>query len=210
MEHSYSLQDHIFDNLNMHVYRDINEYNPLNISHPPTAGYLDSVSLSANGNPDPSSIHIILSQDCRGFNLGTFFARRSVWIDRLLDIWWDPVMYEQKHIAWEHKEQDSLEYLYEHQPWLRSGVAFVPQRHISAFPPGVCGDDDDLEFRYSEESRDFLVNMAGCQFGRDCWGEMLRYRELSKRLNRSWWQRVKDGISAAHENLFGEKPQQSV
>jgi mannan polymerase II complex MNN10 subunit len=205
MEHSYSLQEHIFDNLNSHVYRDINEYNPLNISHPPTAPYLDAVSLSANGDQDPSSIQILISQDCGGFSLGSFFARRSVWTDRLLDTWWDPVMYEQMHMEWEHGEQNSLEYLYEHQPSLRSGVAFLPQRHANAYPPGACGDELDAQVHYLLESRDFLVNMAGCQFGRDCWGEMFHYRELSKRLDRSWWQRVTDGVRAVRQNLFGEK-----
>ena len=36
MEPTYSLQDHIFNHLERHVYRDINEYNPLNITHPIT------------------------------------------------------------------------------------------------------------------------------------------------------------------------------
>lgn len=207
MEPSYSLQGHVFDDLNSHIYRDINDYNPLNISHPPTAPYLDDVSRSADGDQDPSSIHIILSQDCGGFNLGSFFVRRSVWIDRLLDAWWDPAMYEQKHMAWEHKEQDSLEYLYQHQPWIRSGVGFLPQRHINSFPPGACEDGVNPKFHYEDDSRDFLVNMAGCRYGRDCWGEMFRYRELSNQLNRSWWQGVKEGFGALRKNLLGdEKP----
>lgn len=209
MEPSYSLQGHVFDGLKKHIYRDINEYNPLNISHPPTSAYLDSVSRSANGDNDPSSIQIILSQDCGGFNLGSFFVRRSVWTDRLLDAWWDPVMYEQKHMAWEHKEQDSLEYLYETQPWLRAGVGFLPQRHVNAFPPGACGGDVNPQFHYVEESRDFLVNMAGCQFGRDCWGEMFRYLELANQLNRSWWERAGDGVAKAWNDLFGEKKRYS-
>jgi hypothetical protein len=25
---------------------------------------------------------------------------------------------------------------------------------------------------YKEQDRDFVVNMAGCEWGRDCWGEM--------------------------------------
>lgn len=207
MESSYSLQSHIFNNLNSHVYRDINVYNPLNISHPPRETYLDAVSRSAEGDADPSSIHIILSQDCGGFNLGSFFVRRSVWTDRLFDTWWDPVMYEQKHLDWEHKEQDSLEYLYENQPWIRSGVAFLPQRHINSFPPGACEDGLNPKYHYEEDSRDFLVNMAGCQHGRNCWGEMFRYREISDRLNRSWWQGFRRGFDALWENLFGEQDQ---
>lgn len=213
MEHSYSLQDHIFNNLNLHIYRDINEYNPLNITHPPTEPYLDSVSRSASADQDPSSVNVILSQDCSGFNLGSFFVRNSVWTDRLLDAWWDPVMYEQMHMLWEHNEQDSLEYLYEYQPWIRSGTAFIPQRHINAFPPGACEDINggaNPQFHYQEESRDFLVNMAGCQFGRDCWSEMFRYRELSMKLDRSWWQRLKDRVSVAWGNISGQDSQYIV
>jgi mannan polymerase II complex MNN10 subunit len=111
MEHSYSLQSHIFNNLNAVTYRDINLYNPLNISHPLTPAeypYLTADELSPVGDGKPESINIIVPQDCGGFNLGSFFIKRSEWTSRLLDIWWDPVAYEQKHMQWEHKEQDAL------------------------------------------------------------------------------------------------------
>ncbi|EAW14224.1 putative alpha-1,6-mannosyltransferase subunit [Aspergillus clavatus NRRL 1] len=202
MEYSYSLQEHIFDRLETLTYRDINMYNPLNITHPPTAPYLDAISRSAEGDGDPSSIELLLSQDCGGFNLGSFFIKRSLWSDRLLDTWWDPVMYEQKHMDWEHKEQDALEYLYQSQPWIRSSVAFIPQRFMNAFPPGACGEGGDPDVHYSESERDFLVNMAGCQFGRDCWGEMYQYRELSKQLNRTGWQRVQDRLAKFYKKLL--------
>ncbi|PLN76006.1 galactosyl transferase GMA12/MNN10 family-domain-containing protein [Aspergillus taichungensis] len=188
MEDSYSLQDHLFDRLADITYRDINHYNPLNISHPPTEPYLDEVSRSAVGDGDVSSINMVLTQDCGGFNLGSFFLRRSLWSERLLDSWWDPILYEQKHMQWEHKEQDALENLYISQPWVRSSTAFLPQRHVNAFPPGACGAGGDPEIHYSEAERDFVVNMAGCKFGRDCWAEMHEYRELSKELNRTWWE----------------------
>ena len=106
MEPSKSLQSHLFNNLGSHTYRDINVFNPLQIQHPPTDVYLDSVSRSPVGDGKSSSINMVLPQDCGGFNLGSFFMRRSAWTDRLLDIWWDPVQYEQKHMEWEHKEQD--------------------------------------------------------------------------------------------------------
>ncbi|KAK3069463.1 alpha-1,6-mannosyltransferase [Teratosphaeriaceae sp. CCFEE 6253] len=163
---------------------------------------------------------MIVPQDCGGFNLGSFFVRRSAWTDRLLDVWWDPVFYEQKHMEWEHKEHDALEYLYTNQPWVRPHVAFVPQRLVNAFPNGACGDDKGVPapggctgskgvallqhggegneecgvagVHYQESERDFLVNMAGCEWGRDCWGEMYNFRQLSNRLNRSRWERFKD------------------
>ncbi|KAA6409593.1 MAG: glycosyltransferase family 34 [Lasallia pustulata] len=197
MEPSYSLQSQIFNRLEENTYRDINIYNPLNISHPPTEVYLDPITRSATGNNKTSSIHIIVPQDCAGFNLGSFFVRRGQWTDRLLDIWWDPVNYEQKHMEWEHKEQDALEYLYTNHPWVRPHTAFIPQRKINSFPPGACGENgDNPRYHYSEKDRDFVVNMAGCEWGRDCWGEMYNYRELSNKLNRTPWEKFKDTISA--------------
>lgn len=195
MEPQLSLQEHIFRDLNAHTYRDINVWNPLNLSHPFVDGILDPVSLSATGDNDTASIDMLIPQDCSGFNLGSFFLRRSAWTDRLLDVWWDPVHYEQKHMEWEHKEQDALEHLYTSQPWIRSHVAFIEQRMINSFPEGACGEGGKSDrFHYHEEDRDFLVNMAGCEWGRDCWGEMYNYRELSNRLNRNIWQKAKDGV----------------
>lgn len=195
MEPSYSLQTHIFNQLKDITYRDINHYNPLNISHPPTDEYLDPETRSPIGDGRTSSINLVVPQDCGGFNLGSFFVRRSVWTDRLLDIWWDPVGYEQKHMEWEHKEQDALEYMYTNQPWIRSHVAFIHQRKVNSFPPGACGDGSDPKIHYHEKDRDFLVNMAGCEWGRDCWAEMYNYRRLSDKLNRNPWEKFKDWIS---------------
>lgn len=196
MEPSYSLQSHIFSDIMSNVYRNINVYNPLNIAHPPSDPHLDDESLSSIGDGHSSSVNLILPQDCGGFNLGSFFLRRSIWTDRLLDLWWDPVHYEQKHMEWEHKEQDALEYLYREQPWIRSHVGFIPQRKINSFPPAACGDGKTLDprFHYHEEDRDFLVNMAGCEWGRDCWKEMYKYRNLSYNLNRGYWETAIDKV----------------
>ncbi|MCJ1474270.1 alpha-1,6-mannosyltransferase [Lambiella insularis] len=195
MEPSYSLQSHIFNHISKNTYRDINEYNPLNISHPFSETYLDPTSRSVAGDGSSQSIDLIVPQDCGGFNLGSFFLRRSAWTDRLLDIWWDPVAYEQKHMEWEHKEQDALEHLYTHQPWIRSHTGFIPQRKINSFPSGACGENgEDPRIHYKEQDRDFVVNMAGCEWGRDCWGEMYNFRELSNKLNRTPWEKFKDGI----------------
>lgn len=196
MEPSYSLQKHIFNDLTGNTYRDINTYNPLNITHPFKSPYLDEEARSPVGDGKVSSIDLIIPQDCGGFNLGSFFVRRSTWTDRLLDIWWDPVGYEQKHMEWEHKEQDALEHLYINQPWIRPHTAFIPQRKINSFPMGACGDNgENKHIHYKEQDRDFVVNMAGCEWGRDCWGEMYNFRELSNKLNRTRWEKFKDGIS---------------
>lgn len=207
MEPSYSLQSHIFNDLNKHIYRDITYYNPLNISHPFTDDYLDEESRSPVGDGDPDSVKLILSQDCSGFNLGSFFIRRSAWTERLLDVWWDPVAYEQKHMEWEHKEQDALEQLYTAQPWIRKHTAFLPQRMINSFPTGACGEHgNDTRIHYNEKDRDFLVNMAGCEWGRDCWGEMYNFRELSYYLNRNPWERFKeDLVAVVWEKITGHK-----
>ncbi|KAE8333379.1 alpha-1,6-mannosyltransferase subunit [Aspergillus sergii] len=205
VESSYSLQDHIFNRLGEISYRDINVYNPLNISHPPTGAYLDDVSRSPVGDGDPSSIQMVLSQDCSGFSLGSFFMRRSVWSERLLDIWWDPVMYEQKHMEWEHKEQDALEYLYTNEPWIRSHVGFLPQRYMNSYPPGACGDGGDPDIHFVEGAGDFMVNLAGCGYGRDCWSELWEYRRISQAINRPWQERVEDKAAELYEKFFGRQ-----
>ncbi|TVY81405.1 putative alpha-1,6-mannosyltransferase MNN10 [Lachnellula suecica] len=207
MEPSYSLQSHIFNNLAANTYRDINEYNPLNITHPFASPHLDEDARSPNGDGKASSINLIIPQDCSGFNLGSFFIKRSAWTDRLLDVWWDPVGYEQKHMEWEHKEQDAMEFLYINQPWIRPHTAFIPQRKINSFPPGACSENgEDTRIHYNEKDRDFVVNMAGCEWGRDCWGEMYNYRELSNFLNRNLWELFKEELVApAWFKLTGHK-----
>ncbi|KAI8671288.1 hypothetical protein NCS57_00603400 [Fusarium keratoplasticum] len=209
MEPSMSLQDHIFNNIEKNVERDINYYNPRNFSHPFTEMYLDKDSLSPVGDGKGNSVNFIMSQDCAGFNLGSFFVRRSAWTDRLLDVWWDPVTYEQKHMEWAHKEQDALDQLYRTQPWVRKHMAFLPQRKINSFPPGACnpeGGPKDPHIHYVETERDFMVNMAGCEWGRDCWGEMYYYREFSYWLNRNPWERFKeDLIAVLWFKLTGQK-----
>lgn len=199
MEPSYPLQRHLFEDLNKHVYRDINEYNPLNITHPLTEIYLDNEARSPVGDNKANSLNLLLTQDCSGFNLGSFFMRRSAWTERILDMWWDPVLYEQKHMEWEHKEQDALEQMYTSLPWVRQHTGFLPQRMINSFPPAACDEGTgkvSTRHHYNGDERDFLVNMAGCEWGRDCWGEMYHYREFSYWLNRNPWERFKEDLVA--------------
>lgn len=205
MEYDTSIRGHLLDHLDKYTYRDVNQHNPLNLSHPFTDFYLDPISRSANADGNPNSIHMVVPQDCDGFTLGTFLMRRSAWSDRLLDIWWDPVLYEQRHLEWEHKEQDCLEHLYTHHPWIRNGMAFVPQRRLSSYPPGACGDGHDPDVHYQESQRDFLVSLAGCKWGRDCWTEIYRYRELSNWLNRTRWEKFKDFFTDIYRRLAGKQ-----
>ncbi len=180
MEPQISLESHFLNNLEQETYRNIEHFNPLNI-----APVIDNVDYS-------QPVDLIITQDCGGFNLGSFLIRRSEWTDALLDIWWDPVFYEQKHMQWEHKEQDALETLYSTQGWIRSRVAFLPLRKLNALPAGACTGEyaDDTRLFYNANQRDFLVNMGGCQWGRNCWDEMEQYKALSKNLHekKHWWQ----------------------
>lgn len=199
MEPYYSLQQHILHDLGNKVYRDINLWNPLNISHPFTDPYLDADALSPVGDGNPDSINLLLTQDCRGFSLGSFMIRRSAWTERLLDMWWDPVLYEQKHLQWDHQEQSALEHMYASQPWVRQHTAFLPQRMINSYPQAACGDGsgtNNTRFHYDEKDRDFIVNMAGCEAGRDCWTEMYHHRQYAYWLNRSWWEKFKEDLVA--------------
>lgn len=176
MEPQLSLEEHVFSKLDNLTYRQLTEFNPLQLKTDlPYVDYSQPIDL-------------LITQDCGGFNLGSFIMRRSQWSEALLDIWWDPVFYEQMHMTWEHKEQDALETLYNAQSWIRERVGFLPLRSINAFPPGACSEQaNDPRYFYSEKERDFVVNMAGCDWGRDCWNEMEHYKALSKKLQKPWY-----------------------
>lgn len=174
MEPQISLERHFLNNLDNETYRSLETFNPLGL--PTDLPYIDY----------KMPIDMIITQDCGGFNLGSFLIRRSEWSELLLDIWWDPSMYEQKHMIWEHGEQDALEELYSSQPWIRERVGFLPLRKINAFPVGACSESSDDD-RYFYKPNDFVVNMAGCQWGRDCWGEMEHFKAFAKKLHKPWW-----------------------
>lgn len=174
MEPQLSLEEHFLDHLENATYRTLETFNPLNL--PVDIPYTDY----------SSPIDMVITQDCGGFNLGSFLMRRSSWSEMLLDVWWDPALYEQMHMQWEHKEQDALETLFTTQPWIRERIGFLPLRTINAFPPGACSDKAD-DPQYFFKNNDFVINMAGCEWGRDCWGEMEHYKALSKKLHRKWW-----------------------
>lgn len=173
MEPQRSLEQVLFNHLDK-LERDCNLYNPANFD-------LDLPFVDYS-----QRINMILSQDCAGFSLGSWFLRRSQWTDMLLDVMWDPAFYGQKYSQWGHMEQSALEYIYNTQAWMRSSTAFAPQRWINAYPRGACGGEepDNAQIFYREEDRDFLVNLAGCDWGRDCWDEMWSYQQKSKELHR--------------------------
>jgi hypothetical protein len=106
MEPSRSLNTQIFSRLDKITYRALRGiHNPLNITDIPHVDYSQPMDM-------------LISQDCSGFNLGSFLIRRTEWTRRVLDMWWDPIFYEQKyysrdvnnnrHQDWDHKEQDAF------------------------------------------------------------------------------------------------------
>lgn len=178
MEPELDLESYLLDNIEQKAYRTINHLNVLNLKT--DIPFVDTAH---------SPVNLILAQDCGGFNLGSFFIKRSNWTELLLDVWWDPVYYEQMHMIWEHKEQDCLEALYASQPWIQNSLAFVPLKAINSFPEGACWEQkDDKRFFYDENTRDFVVNMAGCNYGdRSCWGEYEHFKKLREELHRPWY-----------------------
>ncbi|AQZ12249.1 MNN10 (YDR245W) [Zygosaccharomyces parabailii] len=179
MEPQFSLEDHIFNRLNNITDRTLQDFNPLNI--PIDIPYVDY----------KEEVNLLITQDCGGFNLGSFLIKNTEWSHMLLELWWEPALYEQKHMFWEHKEQDALEALYANQGWIRSRVGFLPLRSINSFPPGACSEfQGDKRFFYDDKENDFVVNMAGCNFGRDCWDEMQHYTRLLEDKNRQWFSRL--------------------
>lgn len=207
MEPYYSLQSHILDHVEDKVYRDINVYNPLNMTHPFTDSYLDPDSLSADGDGNPGSLNLILTQDCRGFSLDSFLIRRSAWTERLLDMWWDPVAYEQKHLEWKYQEANALEHMYANQPWVRQHIGFLPQRTMNSYPNTICTDGsgkNDTRFHYDEKDRDFVLTIPGCEWSSDCWTWMYHHRQHAYWLNRSWWEKLKeDWVAVAWLRITG-------
>ena len=86
MEPSRSLNSQIFSRLDEITYRNLSRaYNPLEI---PSIAHVDF----------SQPMEILISQDCSGFNLGSFLIKRSEFTKRVLDMWWDPIFYEQKYI----------------------------------------------------------------------------------------------------------------
>ncbi|XBW36459.1 hypothetical protein QEN19_002037 [Hanseniaspora menglaensis] len=179
MEPHISIEDHILNRLDSIAERTIQHFNPLALP-------INIANIDYKERPD-----LLLTQDCTGFNLGSFMIRNTEWSSLLLDMWWDPAAYVQKHMVWEHREQDALESMYANQPWVRSKIAFIPLRSINSLPPGACSDQaNDDKYLYSSKENDFVINMDGCSYGRDCWGEMQKYMNIYEIKNNKWYNKL--------------------
>ncbi|ODQ79350.1 glycosyltransferase family 34 protein [Babjeviella inositovora NRRL Y-12698] len=139
-------------------------------------------------------VELIVSQDCLGFNLESFFIRRSEWTDMLLDVMFDPIFYKALHVKWVREEASALEYFYDEQAWVRSRVGFMPFRHFNSLARGCADSDKPYLFTYNETDGDFMVNMHNCRNrgDRNCHDEMEYYAQLAEELHSSWF-----------TNLFG-------
>lgn len=71
------------------------EYSSLDIDPETTGNFADNIDL-------------IVSEDCYGINLNSFFIKRSIWSELLLDLLWDPVIFRQKHVAWTKLKKKQL------------------------------------------------------------------------------------------------------
>lgn len=178
MEPQISLENLIFKKINETIERDLNYFNP------------NQLELDVPFTNYDEPLNLILTQDCGGFNLQSFLIKKTEWSITLLDILFDPVHYLQNIATWKNGEKNALEYYYNKFGWIRSRVGFLPTRTISSLPKGACPDfEGDERFFYNESSRDFLVNMMGCEYNRNCWDEMEFFKQLSKDLHKKWYQK---------------------
>ncbi|CCH44850.1 putative alpha-1,6-mannosyltransferase MNN10 [Wickerhamomyces ciferrii] len=177
MEPEISLEKLIFNKIDEIVYRDLQYFNP------------NSLDLDIPYINYEEPLNLILTQDCGGFNLQSFLIKKTDWSITLLDLLFDPVFYLQNVEIWKNGERNALEYYYNKFGWIRSRVGFLPTKTISALPQGACPNNAlDEQFFYNESSRDFLVNMMGCEYNRNCWDEMEFFKKLSKVLHKKWYQ----------------------
>lgn len=178
MEPQISLEKLIFEKINETITRDLNYFNPNELE----------IDIPFTNYDEP--LNLILTQDCGGFNLQSFLIKKTQWSIALLDILFDPVVYLQNIANWKNGEKNALEYYYNNFGWIRSKIGFLPTRTISSLPKGACPDfEGDERFFYNESSRDFLVNMMGCEYNRNCWDEMEFFKQLSKDLHKKWFQK---------------------
>lgn len=180
MEPEYSLEDLILQKMQQKLAsRTVEYFNPNSLEvDVPLVDYSEPLDL-------------LVAQDCNGFNLNSFLMRKTQWTMTLLDLLFDPVVYSVQHPKWTSGEKDALEYYFNKFAWIRSRVGFMPTRLMTSLAPGSCPDYEfDTSFFYNETSRDFLVNMMGCQNGRNCWEEMEQFKKISTDLRKSWYQRL--------------------
>lgn len=179
MEPQVTLEELVFANLNDTVSRDLLDFNPAHLE----------LDIPFTDYDEP--LNMILAQDCGGFNLHSFLVKKTRWTYALFDTLFDPVVYMKQCGQWKNGEKNALEYYYNTYGWVRSRIGFVPTKLISALPRGACPDAKyDTHLFYNETTRDFVVDMVGCEFNRNCWDEMEFFKKLSEHLHKTWLKRL--------------------
>lgn len=176
MEPDVRIEDLVFEELNSLMVRNLASFNP--------NGLVTDIPYTSPDDP----VNLILSQDCGGFNLHSFLIKKTSWTMLLFDTLFDPVIYLKEHKKWTNGEKHALEYYYDKFAWIRSHIGFIPSKLISALAKDACPQlkYPDQKFFYNETTRDFLVDMEGCEFNRNCFDEMQYYMSISENLHKSW------------------------
>ncbi|KAH3670903.1 hypothetical protein OGAPHI_000614 [Ogataea philodendri] len=172
MQPELSLEQVVFKNLD-YIYRDLRYFNPNNLVVDEDLNHF-TLGTSLRETTDINSVDLILTQDCNGINLNSFFVRKSDWTNLLLDVIWDPVFYKQMHVKWvkqgnekkygfrlstdeydsnsynnDVEEKNCLEYLFNTQSWIRAKIGFMPIKAFNSLSQDYCVvEPDDHEEEY--------------------------------------------------------------
>ncbi|ANB11906.1 Mnn10p [Sugiyamaella lignohabitans] len=116
---------------------------------------LDGLRVPPRDHFDVNKVDIIFSQDFFGINTASFFIRRSVFTEFLLDIWDDPFFMDKE---WLREEQDAFVFLYQHYKVVFEHTAIVPQRGINSYhkykTETGSWQKDDLALNFAVPSED--------------------------------------------------------
>ncbi|KAL4953121.1 galactosyl transferase GMA12/MNN10 family-domain-containing protein [Aspergillus filifer] len=124
-------------------------------------------------------IDLVLTNDAKDLNTGSFVLRQGDFARFLLDTWFDP-LYRSYNFA--KAELHSLEHIVQWHPTVLARLALVPQRVINSYSKDSPGASVDGTYK----DGDLLVRFFGCDTdpARNCEWEMEPYYKL-------WAKRVK-------------------
>lgn len=142
---------------------------------------IDEIEFDDFEYVDFDKIDLLLCQDFWGLNAGSFFIRRSNFVDLLLDYWEDQVFVDREFTF---REQDTLGHLNINHRAIREHVGVIPQRMLNSYI------SDDIWDGFEEG--DLAIHFAGCWVPGDC----------DTRWQRHWAKRKR--VPAEYRNSFGE------
>jgi hypothetical protein len=98
--------------------------------------------------------HLIIANDCNGFNAGSFFIHKSAWTEEFIKKWKELEYNDHFPNADIWKEQAALVHLYQtNVNNAQNHVLVVPQQDINAYAGDYCG--------YGYQPGDFVVHSPG-------------------------------------------------